>query len=170
MQRRTLFKLGLASAAALALAGGAAGWLLQPGLHQDGRLSPAGQSVFVAVGRAVLDKSLPAEAGERHKALAGLLARIDTLVQALPSHAQAELSQLLSVLASVPGRHALAGPGPPWEQASIADLQQALQNMRLSALALRQQAYAALHDIATGAYFADAATWPLLGYPGPMKI
>ena len=52
----------------------------------------------------------------------------------------------------------------------MADLQQALQDMRLSALALRQRAYAVLHDIATGAYFADAATWPLLGYPGPLKI
>ena len=170
MQRRTLLTLGLASAAALAVAGGAAGWLLQPGLQQDGRLSSAGQDVFTAVGRAVLDKSLPAQEGERQKALAGLLARIDTLVQALPPHAQAELSQLLSVLASAPGRLTLAGLGQPWTQASIADLQHALQDMRLSALALRQQAYAALHDIATGAYFAEAATWPLLGYPGPMKI
>ena len=170
MQRRTLLKLGLASAAALAVAGGAAGWLLQPGLQQDGRLSAAGQGVFAAVGRAVLDKSLPVEEGERHKAIAGLLTRIDTLVQALPPHAQSELSQLLAVLASAPGRFALAGLGQPWAQASIADLQLALQDMRLSVLALRQQAYAALHDIATGAYFADAATWPLLGYPGPMKI
>ena len=170
MQRRTLLKLGLASAAALAVAGGAAGWLLQPGLDQDRRLSVAGQDVFAAIGRAVLDKSLPAEEGGRQKALAGLLQRIDTLVQALPPHAQAELSQLLSVLASAPGRHALAGLGQPWAQASIAELQAALQDMRLSRLALRQQAYAALHEIATGAYFADAATWPVLGYPGPVNI
>ena len=170
MQRRTLLRLGLASAAALAVAGGAAGWLLQPGLDQDKRLSVAGQGVFAAIGRAVLDKSLPAEEGGRQKALAGLLQRIDALVRALPPHAQAELSQLLSVLASAPGRHALAGLGQPWAQASIAELQDALQDMRLSKLALRQQAYAALHDIATGAYFADATTWPLLGYPGPVKI
>ncbi|MDB5779231.1 MAG: hypothetical protein JWP77_1110 [Polaromonas sp.] len=170
MQRRRLLKLGLASAAALAVAGGAAGWLMQPGLQQNGRLSPSGQGVFAAVGQAVLDKTLPAEGGERQKAISGLLARIDTLAQALPPHAQAELSQLLSVLASAPGRLALAGLGQPWGQASIADLQLALQDMRLSGLALRQQAYAALHDIATGAYFADAATWPLLGYPGPMTI
>lgn len=170
MQRRTLLTLGLASAAALAMAGGAAGWLLQPGLRQDGRLSPAGQGVFAAVARAVLDKSLPVAQGERQNALAGLLARIDTLVQALPPHAQAELSQLLAVLASAPGRLVLAGLGPPWGQASIADLQHALQDMRLSGQAVRQQSYAALHDIATGAYFADTATWPLLGYPGPVRI
>lgn len=169
MQRRTLLKLGLASAAVLVAAGGAATWL-QPGLHTDGRLSPAGRAVFSAVGRAVLDKSLPQEGGARQVALNGLLNRVDTLVQALPQHAQAELSQLLSVLASGAGRRTLSGLGQPWPQASIADLQQALQGMRLSVLALRQQAYGALHDIVMSAYFADAATWPLLGYPGPLKI
>jgi hypothetical protein len=169
MQRRTLFKVGLTSAAVLLVAGGAAFWL-QPGLQTDGTLSPAGREVFAAVGRAVLDKSLPQEEDARQRALDGLLKRVDTLVQALPPHTQAELSQLLSVLASAAGRRTLAGLSQPWPQASIADLQQALQGMRLSALALRQQAYGALHDIATGAYFADAATWPLLGYPGPLKI
>lgn len=169
MQRRTLLKLGLASAAVLVVAGGAASWW-QPGLQADASLSLAGRDVFSAIGRGVLDKSLPQEAVARQAALDGLLGRVDTLVQALPPHAQAELSQLLSVLASAPGRLALAGLRQPWPHASVADLQQALQDMRLSALALRQQAYGALHDIATGAYFADAATWPLLGYPGPLKI
>ena len=169
MQRRTLLKLGLASAAVIMVAGGAATWL-QPGLQANATLSPAGREVFAAVGWAVLDKSLPQEEGSRQIALDGLLKQIDTLVQALPPHAQAELSQLLSVLASAAGRRTLAGLSQPWPQASIADLQQALQGMRLSALALRQQAYGALHDIATGAYFADAASWPMLGYPGPLKI
>ena len=170
MQRRTLLKLGLTSAAALVVAGGAASWLLQPGLQAGGRLSLAGREVFLAVGCGVLDKSLPQEEGLRQPALDGLLNRIDTLVQALPPHAQAELSQLLSLLASAAGRHALTNLSQPWPQASIAELQQALQAMRLSALALRQQAYSALHDIATTAYFADLETWPLLGYPGPLKI
>lgn len=170
MQRRSLLKLGFASAAVLAAAGGVAGWLLQPGLEADGRLSAAGQGVFAAVGQAVLDKTLPAPGPGRAKALTGLLERTDALVQALPPHAQAELSQLLGLLASAPGRHALTGLGQPWGEAGIGEVQLALQAMRLSRVALRQQAYAALHDIATGAYFADAATWPLLGYPGPIKV
>ncbi|UUZ69586.1 hypothetical protein LP416_09200 [Polaromonas sp. P2-4] len=65
---------------------------------------------------------------------------------------------------------ALAGLSPSWPEASIAEIQQALQGMRLSSLALRQQAYAALHDITAGAYFSDAASWSILGYPGPLKI
>lgn len=168
MQRRTLLKLGTASAAALMLAGGAAA-LLQSGLAQ-GRLSRAGREVFSAVGGAVLDKTLPDEEGARQIALRGLLDRIDTLVMGLPPHAQAELSQLLSLLASAAGRRILAGLSQPWAEASVGQIQQALQGMRLSSIALRQQAYAALHDISAGAYFSDPASWPLLGYPGPLKI
>ena len=168
MQRRTLLKLGVASAALLVLAGGAAA-LIKPGLT-GGRLSASGREVFLAVGRAVLDKSIPADEGARQTALNGLLARIDTLVTGLPPHAQAELSQLLSLLASSGGRRALAGLSQPWADAPVADIQRALQGMRLSSLALRQQAYGALHDITASAYFSDEATWSLLGYPGPVKI
>ena len=168
MKRRTLFKLGAASAALFALAGGAAS-MLQPGL-QNGKLAEAGREVFLAVGRAVLQTSLPSEDAAMSVALSGLLERIDALTLALPPHAQDELSQLLSLLASAPGRHLLAGLDQSWSVAPVTDIQQALQGMRLSALALRQQAYAALHDITAAAYFTDASTWPLLGYPGPLAI
>jgi hypothetical protein len=168
MQRRTLFKLGVASAAVLALGGGVAA-LMQAGL-QNGKLGEAGREVFRAVGRAVLQASLPTDDAARQLALDGLLGRINELTLALPPHAQDELSQLLSLLASVPGRHLMAGLSQAWPTASDADIQQALQGMRLSALALRQQAYAALHDITAAAYFTDASTWPQLGYPGPPKL
>jgi hypothetical protein len=168
MQRRTLLKLGAASAAVLLVAGGAAA-LLRPGL-EGGTLSASGREVFSAVGRAVLDKTLPADDGARQIALNGLLGRVDVLLLSLPPHAQAELSQLLALLASAAGRRTLAGLALPWPEASVAEIQQALQAMRLSKLALRQQAYAALHDITAGAYFSDPSSWPLLGYPGPIKI
>lgn len=168
MQRRTLLTLGLASTAVLFVAGGAAA-LLEPGLER-GALSPLGREVFAAVGLAVLDKTLPAEPGAREIALNGLLSRVDALAGALPPHAQNELSQLLSLLGSAAGRRALAGLRAPWAGASVAEVQQALQGMRLSTLGLKQQAYAALHDITAGAYFSDPASWLLLGYPGPLKI
>ena len=55
MERRTLRKLGGVSAAVLTIAGAAVA-LLQPGLNQ-GKLSAAGHSVFLAVGHAVLKPS-----------------------------------------------------------------------------------------------------------------
>lgn len=168
MQRRSLLKLGLVSAAVLAIAGGAA-VLVQPGL-EGGKLTQTGREVFVAVGNAVLDKTLPEESAARQTALGGLLNRIDALATALPPHTQAELSQLLSILGSGAGRQMLGGLGRAWPAASIDEVQQALEGMRLSGLALRQQAYAALHDITAGAYFSDPSSWAVLGYPGPLNI
>jgi hypothetical protein len=168
MQRRTLLKLGAATAALLAIVGGTTAWT-QPGLER-GALTAAGREVFRAIGMGVLDKTLPEQPDAKDSALTALLQRIDVLISALPPHAQTELSQLLSILATGAGRLALAGLGTPWARASIPDVQAALQDMRLSGLAVRQQAYAALHDITAGAYFSEPATWSQLGYPGPLKI
>ncbi|MBA3059932.1 MAG: hypothetical protein KJ614_16350 [Gammaproteobacteria bacterium] len=168
MQRRTWLKLGAVSATVLILAGGTVA-LLQPGLQQ-GRLSPGAQEVFASVGRAILDGTLPKEPAANQAALAGLLQRIDALAQALPPHAQAELSQLLGILGTGVGRRTLAGLSSDWRSAGVVEVQQALQSMRSSRLGLRLQSYQALHEIVGAAYFSDASTWPALGYPGPLKI
>jgi hypothetical protein len=168
MQRRTLLKLGAASATLLAIVGGTAA-LIQPGLER-GALTAAGREVFRAVGLGVLDKTLPEQPAAKEAALIALMGRIDVLISALPPHAQAELSQLLSILASGAGRRALAGLSTAWPSATATEVQTALQDMRLSSLAVRQQAYAALHDVTAGAYFSEPATWSLLGYPGPLVI
>ena len=168
MQRRTLLKLGATSAALLAVIGGTAA-LIQPGLER-GALTATGREIFRAISLGVLDKTLPEQHAAKEAALTALLGRIDVLISALPPHAQAELSQLLSIFGTTAGRLALAGLITPWLKASVADVQAALQDMRLSALAVRQQAYAALHDITAGAYFSEPGTWGMLGYPGPLAV
>jgi len=168
MQRRSLLALGAVSAAVLAVGGGALA-VLQPGLR-EARLTGAGREVFAGVSRGLLDGSLPAGGIPLERALEGLLDRIDGLIAALPPHAQSELSQLLALLASAAGRRTLAGLSDPWPTASVSEIQQALQGMRVSGISLRQQAYQALHDIVGSAYFSDSQTWGLLGYPGPLKI
>lgn len=168
MQRRNLLRLGLASAAVFSLAG----WVVfnvQPG-WQKGRLSAQARTVFAAVAAGLLDGTLPAEPSARAQAIAGLLERLDGLIQGLPEHAQAELSQLLTLLANSAGRIAVCGLRPDWPQADVPAIQTALQSMRSSRVSLRQQAYHALHDLVGGAYFSDASTWPLMGYPGPLKV
>jgi hypothetical protein len=168
MRRRTWLALGAVSAAALAIGGGGLA-LLRPGVSHA-RLSPAGREVFAAAGRALLDGTLPPEAPAQQAGIEALLVRIDALIANLPPHAQAELSQLLALLASAPGRRAFAGLAAPWPQASVAQLQDALQSMRISSVSLKQQGYQALHDIVGAAYFSDPGTWALLGYPGPQAI
>lgn len=168
MHRRRFLALGVVSAAALGLAGGAAAWL-QPGLLA-GRLAPPSRLIVQRLGAAILDGSLPEGAAARQTALHGLLERVDGVVAALPPHAQGELSQLFSLLATAPGRRAITGLQMPWSDASVGECQQSLQMMRLSGVSLRQQAYHAVHDIVNGAYFSDPATWTVLGYPGPLTL
>lgn len=168
MQRRSLLKLGAVSATVLLLAGGAIA-LFQPGLQQ-GRLTPGSQTLFSSLARAILDGTLPGEPVAREAALASLLQRIDAMVQGFPPHVQAELAQLLGILGTGLGRRTLAGLATDWPQASVAQMQEALQSMRESSLALRVQSYQALHEIIGAAYFADASTWPVLGYPGPLNL
>jgi hypothetical protein len=168
MRRRSWLKLGVGAAAVLALGGGAVA-LVTPGLAQ-GRLTPDARVVVRAVATGVLDGVLPSQAAQRGPALDALLARVDTLVGALPVHAQGELSQLLALLATGVGRRSLAGLGTAWPDASVAQVQAALQSMRTSSLALRQQSYLGLHDIVGAAYFSDPSTWGALGYPGPVEV
>lgn len=168
MQRRSLLKLGIGAAAVLAVAGGGLA-LLRPGI--EGRqLAPVGREVFAAVARAVLDGALPSDAAAQSRALHAHLERLDATVAAFPSATRAELSQLLALLGSAAGRLGLAGLRSDWPDASVDEIQQALQGMRTASLALRQQAYHALRDLTNAAYFADAATWPVMGYAGPRAL
>jgi hypothetical protein len=168
MERRSLLKLGAGGALLLAITGGALS-LLQPGLA-DGRLTAAGRAVFAAVARAVLGPLLPAQPGARAVALADHLQRLDVTLAGLPPAMQAEISQLVALLASAPGRLAFAGLLTPWERATVAELQAMLEALRGSSVALRQQAYLALRDLSNAAWFADRSSWGAIGYPGPLDV
>ncbi len=168
MQRRTLLKLGIGATVLLAVAGGGLA-MLRPGLVA-GRLSASAKDVFSALARAVLDGSLPADATQRSAAIASHLQRLEDTLAKFPTATQAELSQLLAMLTSGPGRVGLAGLHSDWPRASVDQLQRALQGMRTSSLAMRQQVYHALRDLTNAAYYADPQSWTLLGYPGPRAL
>ena len=168
LQRRSLLKLGIASAVVLAVAGGSVA-LLQPGL-QNGKLSENARLIFSRAGQAILAGTLPGEAGPNQIAINSLLDRVDTFIAGTPDHVQAELSQLLSLMATTAGRRGLVGLSPGWADASIADVTQALQGMRVSSVSLRNQAYLALHDIVSASYFSGQESWAVLGYPGPKTL
>jgi hypothetical protein len=168
MQRRTLLKLSLGAGTALAVAGAGVAWWV-PGVQGDGLSAPARQ-LFVAVAQAVLDGALPDEAVAREKAIVAHLKRLDQSIAGLAPATRDELSQLLALLTVAPGRLALAGLTHDWSQASLAEVQAALQAMRLSRSTTRQQVYHALRDLTNAAYYADAATWAQLGYPGPTAL
>jgi hypothetical protein len=151
----------------LATAGGVAVFMQPPLVN--GKLTAAAREVFAAVGQAVLDGSLP-RGPAREPAVVALVQHVEGLVGTLPPHAQSELSQLLAILASAPGRYALAGLQADWREALLPHVQSALQGMRTSGSTIKRQAYQALHDIVGAAYVSDPSVWKVLGYPGPREI
>lgn len=98
------------------------------------------------------------------------MARLDSVLLAFPPHLQSELSQLLSLLSTSPGRRLLAGLSVDWQDASVDALQASFDDMRRSGIAVRQQAYHALRDITNAAFYADASAWGQMGYPGPRTL
>lgn len=168
MQRRTLLKLGVAGTLALGVAGVVAVQWESP--LQRGTLSPGARATFRGVGEAMLDACLPAAGADRTAALDGFLNRLELLIQGLPGATQNELAELLSALSMGLGRVALVGTYKPLGEAGVAALQDRLQAMRTSRLAVRQQVYHAFHDLVNSAYFSDSSTWALMGYGGPIKL
>jgi hypothetical protein len=166
MQRRTLLKVGLGTGAACHRQRGAA-LLFTERAWTGQQLTTTGRTVLSAVARAVLDGSLPANATA---ALEAHLDRMNTTLAGMPPATQAEVNELLTLLGTTAGRVGLAGLSTAWPEASVAQMQSALQGMRGSSLLLRRQAYHALRDLTHAAYFADASTWGLMGYPGPLKV
>lgn len=168
MQRRTLLKLGVGSAAVLAIAGGAA-IMLQPGL-QKGTLSARSRLVMSRLAAAIMADAWPEGASPAASSMEALLDRINEKIAGTQDSVQAELSQLLTLLDTVPGRRALVGISSSWEAVSPTELGIALQSMRVSGVSLRQQAYQGIHDLVYGAYFSGKESWPVMGYPGPVEI
>ncbi len=169
MNRRSLLKLGAASAALLATLGAGVALTTKPGFD-GGVLSASARDVVAAVARAVLDGRLPNAEPARDAALSAHLARFEAAIANFPRAVQGEISELLMVLGTAPGRLALAGLRPDWREAGVNDVQASLQAMRVSPWALRAQAYHALRDLTNGAYYADASTWGDLRYPGPKAV
>ena len=97
MQRRSLLKLGVASAAVLAVAGAGTAWIT-PGLLSDGRLAPPGRAVFRAAGTAILEGSLPVAPPAREHALDGLLELTSGQILAVPGVHHVETSIAVKTL------------------------------------------------------------------------
>lgn len=168
MNRRHLLAVGGATAALLAIGGGAIAWW-RPA-RVAGQLQPDAQVMLQQIAEAILGPALPAEPVAHAAALQQYLGRLQATIAGMPPAMQAEVDQLLTLLLSPPGRQWLLGLSSAWPQAGAAELQDALQSLRQSRLALRQQVFHALRDLTNAAYFAAPATWELLGYPGPVAV
>ncbi|WP_035826398.1 hypothetical protein [Janthinobacterium sp. RA13] len=168
MQRRSFLKLGLLGAGVLA-AGGAA-YRLVRGLAPPGRfmLDGGARAALAAIVPAMLGSALPLQAPARGAALDGAITGVDTAIRGLPLAAQQEVQDLFGLLALAPARRFVAGVHGGWLDADPAQVSAFLQSWRTHRLATLQTAYLALHDLILGAWYADAAHWAAIGYPGPL--
>lgn len=121
------------------------------------------------VAAALLGSALPSEAPARAAELARIVASVGALIDNLPSSTRREVSDLFGLLALKPAR-ALLGYGGDWQNNDIAAVASFLSGLRDSSIALKQQAYFALHDMVLGSYYSEPKTWGPTGYPGPPKL
>lgn len=162
LSRRRFITTGLAGSALLSLSG----WLNAAGVRP---LSVSEREMLGAVVSAMLDGVLP-EAGEERR---GLVARtvdgIAAAVAGLSDATQKEIGELFGLLVLAPGRWMIAGVGRSWDDAGVEEVSRFLQAWRTSRLGLLQGAYAALHDLTFGAWYARPETWEAIAYPGPPR-
>jgi hypothetical protein len=168
MQRRTLLRVGVATGALLALAGGGLA-LIEPA-RKEGRFTEPARQFYAAVARAVLGTWLPFEAAARAQALSAQVQRIEDAIAGMPPAVQAEVDELSMIGASAPGRIALLGMSKRWPEASDAELVAMMQSLRDSSLALRQQVFQALRELTLAAWLAEPRHWAAVGYAGQLPV
>jgi len=164
--RRCFLQAGVAGSVLLAFSG----WFNQPLAAAPRGLSDGEREMLAAIAAVLLDGALPQEAEARRQLVARTVDGIASAVAGLSLATQKEIGELFGLLVHAPGRMLLAGVGRPWREASAADVAGFLAAWRGSRFGLLRSAYAALHDLTFGAWYAQPDSWKALGYSGPPEV
>ncbi|MBI4756663.1 MAG: hypothetical protein HY778_14850 [Betaproteobacteria bacterium] len=135
----------------------------------QGPLDERARQIVGALVPVMLAGALPAEPSRR-VTVARVVDGVGEAVAGLGAAAQEELRQLFALLDLAPARVLLCGLWSPWPQAGEQDIARILERWRFSSLGLLRAAYAALHDLVLGAWYAREESWPAIGYPGPPEV
>jgi len=165
--RRTFLTAGGLAALALA-AGGALYRATHPEPPHRFALDGEARAALHAIAPVILAGALPQGQG-RDAALASIIEGVHAAILGLPPATQKEVQDLFGLLALAPARRLLTKVSGGWSHARHEDVAAFLQDWRLHHLGLLRSAYHALHDLVLGAWYAQPASWPATGYPGPMK-
>ena len=167
--RRTFLKLGGLAALVLAAGGGIYRATRTPALPGPFVLDGEAKAAIDAMVPVMLAGALPLEAHAWRAAVDACTARVHGAIGGLPLAAQKEVQDLFGLLALGPARRFLAGVPADWPDATPEQVAAFLQDWRVHRFAMLQSAYAALHDLIIGAWYADPSSWEAIGYPGPLK-
>ena len=127
-------------------------------------------ALLTAIVPVFLAGALPAAGAAREAAVATTVAGIEQAIAGLSLAAQKEIGELFSLLAFAPARVIAAGVWADWPDATPQAIGAFLESWRHSRFELLCSAYAALHDLVFGAFYARPETWSAIGYPGPPKV
>lgn len=166
-KRRWFLKTALVTSTALGAFGGWTYW--NRGIS-NGVLTEQGRDIFKAVARAVLANVLPADKAQREAKLEQQMGRLDEVIRSMPTSSQIELAGLLGALANAPTRWLLTGLSKPWTEASVQDINQALNTMRLHSQVPQLVSYHVLRDVTCLAFFSTPDNWSIAAYPGPLDL
>ena len=138
--------------------------------HAVGALSADGVDVMHALVPALLAGALPRDPAARARAIDDTLSGIATAIEGLAPIAREELASLFALLARTPLRWALGGSLVSLHVMSAADADALLEALRASRWSRKRAAYDALHQVTFAAWYANALSWPAIGYPGPPEL
>jgi hypothetical protein len=165
--RRWFLRAGLLVGGSVALFGGTV--FMARGIR-DRRLTPSGKDVVRAFGLAFLDDLLPRDPVQRAEALDRHVANVEAMLSDLPHATRLETSGLLGVLSNMAGRVAMTGMVTGWSDASVPQLQAALDKLRMSPLRDPQRVYYGLRGLCCVTFFTDSQNWKTIGYGGPNEV
>jgi hypothetical protein len=166
-KRRWFLKTAVAIGAVGASLGGLVYW--HRGMS-EGRLTDHGRDVFRGLLAGFVGEMLPADATQRHAYIEGQLPKIERFINALPHMLQVQVNALLGLLSNGATRRLVTGLKTDWAQASLPELSEALEAMRLNDMAGTRLVYQVLRSVTCMAFFSQSENWPLTGYPGPVQI
>lgn len=134
------------------------------------RLSAEEASVLRRIIPVMLAGALPDDAAAREAAVSEVLQGIDATLEHEPPAVRDEIHELFGLLTLGATRALVAGIWSSWEKASEAEIHGFLAGWRDSRFALLRSAYVGLNNLITAAWYANPASWPRIGYPGPPQL
>lgn len=165
--RRRLLKIGVASAAVLALGltlarpksqGIAAGFT---------RLRAGDLDLFRALIPALLGGNFPADAAAREPLMAEMLLRIDGAVNLLQPAIRKATLDLFDFIQLAPAHGLSGGYWGSWEKATREDATAVMQSWSTSPVDVLRASYNALRGLVIGTWYGMPQSWGATGYPGP---
>ena len=166
-KRRWFLKTALAIGAVGATLGGLVFW--HRGLS-DGKFPQHGREVCRGLARGILGPMLPQDAALREAALDAHLQHLEAFITGMPAMTQIQINAVLGLLGNAPTRYMRTDLGSSWRDASDAQIERALNTMRLNPLPTQRLTYQVVRGLTCMSFFTQSANWPLTGYPGPLDI